>query len=504
LRVVDEVGAKAEELRVRAGSLLGVLVLGLLASGCASTFNAYPNQIKPAISSLSLGQSVNTVHMFTQRVRGRDKLLYLMERGRLCQIQGLYECSLRDYAAALDLIEESSRKALVSVSGGGAQLAAIAVNDNAIPYKAAGYERIFLHTAQALNYLFSTNLEDACVEVRLAHAAQVAALKAHQREMDSASARAQRERLSGVVQNVRANPALAVMDREAGRVKNSFQDAYSFYVSAIAWELRGEPNDAYIDYKKAYELYPDNPYVKKDLDRLALKLGMDEPGTGVRKAPPAAGEDRDINLVVFFEEGFVSEKNEVKIPIPLFAAGTIVAAALPVYSGSARTPEALSIFCGGREIGKTETISRVDVLAIKALQEEMPAILVRQVLRATTKAVASKALHDSMHKRSNDGMAMAFLGLGSILYNLYSENADLRSWLTLPANAQILKAALKPGRQSLSLRHGARSAAVDLDAPPGATVILHVFGTGTVLRSRLAVFPGAASRREGIPYAMSD
>src|SRR5699024_2032815 len=37
------------------------------------------------------------------------------------------------------------------------------------------------------------------------------------------------------------------------------------------------------------------------------------------------------------------------------------------------------------------------------------------------------------------------------IYNLVSERADLRSWLTLPANAQIARLALPAGKVELSI-----------------------------------------------------
>src|SRR5690606_7313802 len=62
----------------------------------------------------------------------------------------------------------------------------------------------------------------------------------------------------------------------AAKVKNSFQNAYTFYYSALIREADNDLNGAYIDYKKALEIQPDNHYLQADAWRLAKRLGMDD------------------------------------------------------------------------------------------------------------------------------------------------------------------------------------------------------------------------------------
>ncbi len=80
-------------------------------------------------------------------------------------------------------------------------------------------------------------------------------------------------------------------------------------------------------------------------------------------------------------------------------------------------------------------------LAARALSEQMPGILTRQVARAVAKGTAAYAAENS-----NNG----YVQLGVLLYNLFSEQADLRSWLTLPAHIQVLSAWVKPGTQTVA------------------------------------------------------
>ncbi|MEL0642622.1 tetratricopeptide repeat protein, partial [Pseudoalteromonas aliena] len=59
-------------------------------------------------------------------------------------------------------------------------------------------------------------------------------------------------------------------------VINGFQIAYTFYLSALLYQSAKQYNDAYIDYKKALAIHPNNIYLQQDVMRLAKKHGFDE------------------------------------------------------------------------------------------------------------------------------------------------------------------------------------------------------------------------------------
>ena len=69
-------------------------------------------------------------------------------------------------------------------------------------------------------------------------------------------------------------------------------------------------------------------------------------------------------------------------------------------------------------------------------------MLIRQTLRAQAK--------HKMQQEAND-KGGALLGVLVGAYNVLSENADLRSWLTLPRSAQIARLTLPEGAQTLTL-----------------------------------------------------
>jgi hypothetical protein len=277
------------------------------------------------------------------------------------------------------------------------------------------------------------------------------------------------------------------MDEVAGKVKNSFQNAYTFYISGFIYELLRQPNDAYIDYKKALEIYPENKYLQKDVLRLAAKLDMREELQELGQRFPREDSrfiDKDGagtgELLVLFEDGFVPQKHEIKIPLPAGKAG-IVSIAFPIYQENWSPHVPLRILNNSEFIGSTEPICDVRALAVKALKEKVPVIATRQIIRAIAKGASAVEAKKQM------GDLGQFV---TIVWNFVSENADLRSWLTLPANAQILRTSLPAGSYSLSLQHPMVGAAThaDVEINVNGKTVLHVVRTGRQVYNSVTTF----------------
>jgi hypothetical protein len=405
-----------------------------------------------------------------------------MERGRIAQILGKTKFSETDFAAAIARVKHNDEKATISASDAAAQSAALLVNDNAIPYKGEGYERVLLHNYQALNYLANKNLESAAIEVRLANAEQDEALKRHEEELEEAREEASKQKIQLSGNNQQLNAVYAKMDEVSGKVKSSFQNAYTFYLSGVVYELLNQPNDAYIDYKKALEISPGNSFVQTDVIRLARFLEMDEDlaiynsrYTQIsEKLKTATSAPPEGQLLIFYEEGLVPQKEEIRVTLPIPKAGPI-AVAFPIYTAHWQKPIPVNIYSNNSLLGVSEPVCYVNALAVRALKERIPEMVIRQTIRSTLKGIAAKKANDKDQ----------LFGLLTSAYNIVSENADLRSWLTLPANVQIMRTTLPPGNYSLSLMPDNSSLAKEetIEVRRGGISILHVIKIGTRIYS---------------------
>lgn len=547
------------------------LMVSLFGAGCASTsvFKSYPDKVNSVIGKLKNGQELDP-SLFKKEVDSKDKTLYLMERGRVKQLLGDTELSQKDYGLAVDAIKEDDEKAKISASDAVGQAASIILNDNAIPYDAAGYERVLLRYLQALNYLSSGDLDGARVEIANADAEQKEAEERYVKEIEKAEAKAAEERekkansspvqpneavsgsfnnndapagekpaakakspfggLGGALASMKKTPEASLpisngnqqsnqasfsqiydlvksslgeqyagLDEMVGQVKNSFQNGAAFYLSGLIYEALGNYNNAYISYKKALELAPGNRTLQTDVARIALidsrpddladfktRFGLGD--ETVKATIPAEGHGA---VVVLYEGGYVIQKKEVKIPIPLFGVENSPQGgknvnlrgasfiAFPIYDTKVDPLPGLSVKAGDLT---TETMSlcSVNSLAVKNLKERIPVMLTRQVIRFTLKSAAVKAAHDN-------GGALA--GLAASAAVGATEKADLRSWLTLPQEFHVCRLVLPAGEQDLTISSGngtEHEAKVQVES--GKTSIIRVADAAAGLSVKSSLF----------------
>ncbi len=432
--------------------------------GCSTTnvFTSYTSKMNLLIDGLTTRQFNHSLKVLNKYRKSNDKILYLMERGRIAQIKNDTDSSMKDFEAAIAAVRQMEEKAVISASDVGAQTTSLLANDNTIPYRGDGYEKVFMYQFQAFNYLAEKDIEGAGVEVRRANREQELALKMHEKELARAEEKARDKKIDTQKAYNNLNSAYQSMDDVAGKVKNSFQNAYTFYMSGIVYELLNQPNDAYIDYKKALQIFPDNAYLQRDVMRLAKDLEMDQEyedyayrfGSMPVKGEAGAGDGKTGELVVFFENGLVPQKKEIRIPIP--TPNGILAIAFPIYhtKWSEVEPLSLSESWSSGSLGTTESICHAQALAVKSLKEKVPVMVIRHILRAAAKAAIQLKANDS---------AGSLGQIFSSIYNVVSERADVRSWLTLPRDVQIMRIRLPEGAHRLHLAHKASGASSDID-----------------------------------------
>ncbi len=453
----------------QANTAFCLIALTCMLTACAATsiFMHYPAQAIKYRLAINNNNEQAVLSQLDKKRRVADKQLYLMERGRIASLSGRVDESIEDYKEVLEQIGVRQDKAIISASETGAQAASLFTNDNSIPYSASAYEQVFIHQYQALNYLRKGKLEAATIETRRANFVQSEANEKHHREIAKAQEKARKNQID--VSQDRYSGYFASMDAAVGKVKNSFQNAYTFYTSGLIYEMDNLPNDAYIDYKKALQIYPDNRHLQRDVLRLARSLGMREDLARYSKQFGMKAESVKRNMgsvVVLYEQGYVPMKEEIRLPVP--TAHGLLTVAFPVYNNPWIKAAPLQVYNKTHEIGTTEVIVDVYALAAKALKEKATGMIVRYALRAAAKY--------EMQKKAGKQNALA--GITAQLYNMVSENADRRSWVTLPGNAQTLRAAMKPGTHTLHFKAGQLQQGIDVTVRSNQITVVRVVNTG--------------------------
>jgi hypothetical protein len=441
-----------------------ILCLGL--SGCAfnSVFVNYPSQIASYKQQLSSETPTASITDLADNISGNDGLLYAQESGRIMQIAGDFTRSKTYYQQAIDAYQVFDDKATVSASKLGAGASSILLNDNAIPYRGPGYERIMLHQYQALNYLFSGDAQGALVEVRRSNELQSIEQARYQQSQKSVQ-----DMANGTI-----NAQIAQLSKDAGSVTSSFLNAYSYYTTGLLHELASEPNDAFIDYRKAAQITPDNVFLQQDLVRLAKQLGMPQYDEFKRRWGDALLPTPEQGQVIFIiERDFVPEKQSITVPFPIN--GNLQSASLATYQAQRQLVNNSQIQGLGAPL-TAQTIANIDALAINALKEDLPAALFRQAARIYAKYQMNRSVQSSSQGGNNP------IGAGAIvmqIFNVITEQADRRSWLTLPRQAQIARQFIDAGSYNIHLNNNQN---VKIDVKSNRTTLIWAIETGNRTR----------------------
>jgi hypothetical protein len=414
------------------------LALGLsffLLTACSSSvFMPYPVRgahYQQAIGTQQLQAAIKETQ--TQTNSSRDGLLALLELGRLQQLNKDYTASQHSFALAFSKLETIDNRAVLSLSHTANQSGSLVTNDNVIPYQSYPYERIFAHYYQTLNYIALNKREAAQVETRRMQFLQNQAQQQEPTENHSLS----QDALDAYQQRLNNTEQLAQ------RVTSSRQNAAPLYLSGVLYETNKQFDDALIDYKRALNLAPDNRFLQEDVMRLARQLKRSDEFTHLAKIATNPPKNNEGTVVIFYEEGFVPAKQELFLPFPWPDAWYTVA--FPYYGTSWQSPQALSIeHTSFKAPLNSQVLTDTQALAARALKDNYVSMLVRQTLRSQTK--------HQMQKQAQDKGGVA-LGLLVGAYNFLSENADLRSWLTLPRFVHIARFNLPKGEQTLTLNH---------------------------------------------------
>lgn len=457
-----------------------LLVIPLL-SGCSassfsdlfSNYSQQMNGVKQAQQQGNFQQAISLIP--TRSSRDGSYSLGLLEKARLEYLANNNKQSRLDFEQAYELVQQNQQSAKIELSRGVENIAAIVSNDNAIRYDIPLYEQSMLHSYQALNYLTQQDLSGALVEVRRANLVQKNALKSNTNSIDAS----QKSMIDQRVNMDRLSQQYPSMNRAIGKVKNGFQNAYTFYLSALLYEAADQKNDAYIDYKKALEIYPDNRFLQQDVWRLANTLHMSNDISLFRKSfaetitkkGPNASNNNQGQVVFIIENGIVGAKQQSSLSLPIYTSHNdmrFYSLALPSYQNQLINYSPLTLSYQGKNY-QAEEIVRLQSLAAKQLQDQLPIIVTRQIARI----LAKEEFRQELTKKGGD-MGNLFANL----YNIATEKADTRSWSTLPDSIHILRANLSEGTHTLNVQINGVNQQIDvtINQNKQTLVILNTIG----------------------------
>lgn len=480
--------------RVAAAAVAVAAVLGT--SGC-SVFTSYVGETEDArrqFQSLAPEAAVKSLESGTES--SLDKLCYLLERGLIYHAAGDLPASNRELFAATDEIKRMEDKAVISASDTASQAGSLILNEKTIAYQGEPFEHVLLHAYLAMNFLYSNDLTGARVEIRKMQGIQKEIRERAKEEAADAKETSEGNESTAYAVDRALGQAYADQDVVSARVQNLYDDALTYALSALVYEMNGEPNDAFIDLKRAIELRPEIADLKGDAYRAAVKSGLREEAQALKEAAPSVATEPvkdQPEVVVLFESGDAPLKREVSLPIP--TGNGLTSIALPKYQLRPDPYTRATVRDGsGTVLGTTALYTDVEGIAVRTLRDRMAVLALKQAIRAVGKAVVAKQVADASGHRGSAERGVAIILMS--LYNVLTEQADLRSWTTLPASLQWVRIPMAPGEHKLSVRlEGAGGAAiaerpVNVSLARGERKFVNVRTTGPAVY--LNVYPKSA------------
>ena len=192
-----------------ASFVLALMAIVISSLGCGST-SLVQQRLAAKMRSGDFPGAILLVEREKGRAyRGKNRLLYYLDRGMLLHVDGQYVDSNIAFESAKRIGEDLYTQ---SLSDSGLSLLS---NDYALDHAGEDFERTLIHLFSALNYQQLGDRESALVEVR-----QVGDYL-RKLEVDHSNSRVYKD------------------------------DAFARYLSAMFYEARGELDSAFVDYKKA-------------------------------------------------------------------------------------------------------------------------------------------------------------------------------------------------------------------------------------------------------------
>jgi len=477
----------------------------LALSGCAvstirSGLSAYPDEVAGVKKNIEISKYPEAIKQAQGLNSTPNAQLSGLELGRAYQLSGDYAKSQAAYDQVLAQVRVNQEQAKIEVGRLLAQTGSLFVNPQMVPYRLAPYEVVYLLGYEALDQIALNNPSNALVYLRQAYEEQNYIQAQQSKELLEADKKAKKESWSF---NPKDHPKeFAATMNAASHIKNGFENAWVYYLTALTYFSQGDDNNAFVAIKKTLELAPENPAVRDLLLNILVDRGGDQTQLNQYlsnfglKNPPVMPKDSGL-VVVLYEQNWVPAMSTVSIPIPLgFVGGgtpQIQYISLPAYASPDISISPMSIKISqdlksspASPIFQTANLMNVYDLAAKNLMDRYPLIFVQAVLSFIAKAGVTEGLADSQGSNSAAGSLIAIAGS---IYGALTSNADCRSWLTLPANEQVWEGYLSSGTQVLNLTSLGRTESISVPVDASSISLIWVVQTGGLMQAKLFKLP---------------
>lgn len=406
------------------------LIAALVLAGCAT--QTHNEKVSSSLTLVTTGNIDTAVTQIDTQLQGDKKTDFLLnlEKAELLRLGKHYPESLAAFDIADGHVKEWEETAKTTPQKLLGQVGATLLGDVNRTYEGQDYEKVMLTTRMAMNRLNLGDLDNARVDIKRTHEREAVIAEFRAKETAKAEEDAKAKNVTTTSKELNGYPVETLNDPEVLKLKNGYQNALSHYLAGFVYEALNEPGLAAPGYRQAIELRPDQPVLEEGLK------GLDQ-RTSFRRQKGVT----DVLFVVEAGNAPARQSKKLMFPVPTGHGVITVNYSFPVIYPDPNAPTLATIKVGNNVLS-TSLIADFNVMARRALKDELPGIHTRAVIRAIVKGVAQDQINKNLGP-------MAGL-LANVAAVATESPADDRMWRSLPERVFIARAFLPPGDYDLS------------------------------------------------------
>lgn len=401
------------------------LILVALVAGCSHAYRAdFMDAYRAGNYPMAEAKLQNEAGDIIKDKGNGDRMVYLLEQGAVQRAAGNIDASTQAFESADKLFQYYDRKAQVRL---GREVTAALTNQSQFDYEGYGYDRLMTNCYKALNYLQQGNYDFARAELkRVAYAQQMIEMHKAERiaEMNKEKKQSKDYNVDRAMSDPRFRSQTASVYGPATKTGRAFYvNAFAEYLQGIYYLQCGDSSDlelARASLTSAASM-SDNEYIRQDLaliDRIT-DTGIREPIT-----------------YVIFETGLAPRREQIRIDIPIWIVNATaydtgvdyVGASFPKLVPEVGGLPALQATSSSGQFG-TQMLVDMDAVVSREFKDDLPAIITRTLISTGTKAGLAYAANRATV--GNEWLNI-LTRIGTTIYQYSQNDADLRTWRTLP------------------------------------------------------------------------
>ena len=425
--------------------LLWVLTLSAALTGCASmqSHDKLASDVQSAGRTGGIPAALAQLEASAKSEDDKTALLYNLERGELLRMDRRYEDSTNAFLLADIKVKEWDETAKTNPSKLMGTVGAALISERLKNYEGQDYEKVWLTTRLAMNRVALGDFENARVDIKRTHEREAIIAEFRSKETLAAEEEAKSKGAAAGGKELNGYPVETLNDPEVLALKNGYQNALSHYLAGFMYEVLGESGLAAPGYRKAIELKPETGVLEEGLRGLDNRTSF----TWKRRQRMT-----DVLFVVEAGDAPARKPKAFTIPVPTGRGMVTASISYPVIEPS-KDPLLTTLSAAGTDL-KLEKVVDVNVMARRALKDEMPGM----VLRGVTRAIAKGVMQNELQK--GGGLVGGLIGA---VASAATEVADDRMWRMLPGRVYIARGYLPPGEHVVTVNGRALPDPVKID-----------------------------------------